>query len=225
MKFKNLSVLFLFLSLHSVVYAQIVFDIDSLKNNTVDRTKYDFTMNSYLTNNATNPDDTIFEWKVVNVNQPNDWELTICTYNICIAAPVINETYNFSLKVGEKEQFKIGWSLFETAGTGSVTVSVNSKRYPAFKDTVTMQIATLASFNNISKPAFYVYPNPVQDKMTIHFSNTNFKIIEIYDLLGNKIFTQQIYSGESINLSNLNKGAYILRLQGLLSYSKVIQKN
>ena len=108
MKFKNLSILFLFLSLHSVVYAQIVFDIDSLKNNTVDRTKYDFTMNSYLTNNATNPDDTIFEWKVVNVNQPNDWELTICTYNICIAAPVINETYNFSLKVGEKEQFKIG---------------------------------------------------------------------------------------------------------------------
>ena len=61
--------------------------------------------------------------------------------------------------------------------------------------------------------------------MTIHFSNTNFEIIEIYDLLGKKIFNKQIYSGELINLSNLNKGAYILRLQGLSSYSKVIQKS
>ena len=225
MKFRYLYFLIIPLILSNGVYGQIVFDKDTLKNNSVDRTEYDFTMNSYLANNSTNPDDTIFEWKVISFDQPNDWELSICTYDICIAAPVINESHIFSLNVGEKEQFKIGWSLFETAGTGSVTVSVNSKRYPAFKDTVTMQIATLASFNNISKPAFYVYPNPVQDKMTIHFSNTNFKIIEIYDLLGNKIFTQQIYSGELINLSNLNKGAYILRLQGLSSYSKVIQKS
>ena len=225
MKFSCLPVLLLLFLSSNSIFAQISFDNDTLKNDAVDRTEYDFTMNSYLTNNATNPDDTIFEWKVISFDQPNEWELTICTYDICIAAPVLDDPFIFSLKVGEKEQFKIGWSLFETAGTGSVTVMVNSKRYPEIKDTVTMQIATLASFNSISQPAFYVYPNPVQDKMTIHFSNTNFKIIEIYDLLGNKIFTQQIYSGELINLSNLNKGAYILRLQGLSSYSKVIQKS
>lgn len=225
MKSRYLFFLFFVIITYSSALAQIIFDIDSLKNNAVDRTEYDFTMNSYLTNNASNPDDTIFEWKVISVNQPDDWELTICTYNICIAAPIINDTYNFSLKVGEKEQFKIGWSLFETAGTGSVTVSVNSKRYPEFKDTITMQIATLVSFTKITQPDFFVYPNPVKDKMTIRFSNTNSKTIEIYDILGNKIFTQEIYSGESINLSKLTKGTYIIRFQGLSSYSKIIQKN
>ena len=124
-----------------------------------------------------------------------------------------------------KSSLKFGWSLFETAGTGSVTVSVNSKRYPEFKDTITMQIATLASFTKITQPAIFIYPNPVKDKMTIRFSNTNSKTIEIYDILGNKIFTQEIYSGESINLSKLTNGTYIIRFQGLSIYSKVIQKS
>ena len=105
-----------------------------------------------------------------------------------------------------------------------MTVMVNSKRYPEVKDTITMQIATLAGLKRVNQPSFSVYPNPIIDEMKIHFSNTNHKTIEIYDLLGNKIFTQRMYSGESINLSSLNKGLYILRLEGLLRYSKVIQK-
>ena len=224
MKFSCLPVLLLLLLTSNIIFAQISFDKDTLKNDAVDRSEYDFTMNSYLTNNATNPDDTIFEWKVISFDQPNEWELTICTYDVCIAAPDLNDPYNFSLKVGEKEQFKIGWSLFETAGTGSVTVMVNSKRYPEVKDTITMQIATLAGLKRVNQPSLSVYPNPIQDEIKIHFPNTNHKTIEIYDLLGNKILTQRIYSGESINLSSLNKGLYILRLEGLLRYSKVIQK-
>lgn len=225
MKNTYLSVLLSIFIMSNGVYAQIIFDTDSLKNNAVDRTEYDFTMNSYLTNNATNPDDTIFEWKVISVDQPNDWELTICTYDICIAAPDLNDSYSFSLKVGEKEQFKIGWALFETAGAGSVTILVNSKKYPEVKDTLTMQIATLASIKNVNQPAFSIYPNPVQNKMIIHFPNSNYNTIEIYDLLGNMISSQQMLSGESINTSSLNKGVYILRLQGLSNYSKVIQKS
>lgn len=225
MKFSCLPVLLLLFLTSNSIFAQISFDKDSLKNDAVDRTKYDFTMNSYLTNNATNPDDTIFEWKVISFDQPNEWELTICTYDVCIAAPDLNDPYNFSLKVGEKEQFKIGWSLFETGGIGSVTVMVNSKKYPEAKDTLTMQIATLASLKSFNKTAFSVYPNPIQDEMRIHFSDKSSQNIVLYDILGNKVLSEIIFSGERINTSNLKKGVYILRIVGSSDFSKVIHKN
>ena len=218
--------LFVLFAIYSIFsYAQISFDQDSMKNTFVDPTNLDYSQKAYLTNSASNANDTIFNWEVIKVDQPSEWELTICTYGTCISNPALNEKYAFTLQVGEKEEFKLGWFIGEVSGTGLVTVAVSSKNFPEYKDTVTLEIATLASLEKVNQPTFSIFPNPVQDKMTIRLLNANYKTIEIYDLLGNKVLSQNVFSGESINMSDLNKGVYILRLKGSSSYSKVIQKN
>ncbi len=68
-----------------------------------------------------------------------------------------------------------------------------------------------------------IYPNPVTDKLYI--TNNKNSIISIYSLEGQKIMEQKI-SGNSINLSKLNRGIYILELNnGKKIYRQKIIKN
>lgn len=205
--------------------AQIVFDNDSFSDNSVDRTGFDYSIKAYLTNNAANSDDTLFNWNVITLNQPSDWELQVCTDGECIADPPLERTHPFILALGDKEEFKIGWALFEVAGDGLVTVAVSSTKYPENADTVTLEIATLSNIKNINNFNIQVNPNPINDHMIIDFSNDSYKTIVMYDILGNKVFSKQVFSGESINTSNINKGVYIIKIEGLSDFSKVIHKN
>ena len=205
--------------------AQINFDRNYIKNSLVNKMDFDYSEKSYLSNNSINADDTLFEWKVISLNQPSNWELQVCTDGECIADPPIDRTHPFILAVGEKEEFKIGWALFEVAGDGLVTVEVSSKTYPEYRDTVTLEIATLSSIKKINSVNIQVNPNPINDYMIFDFSNDSYKNIEMYDILGNKVFSKQAFSGESINTSEINKCVYILKIEGLSDFSKVIHKN
>ena len=205
--------------------AQISFDRKFIKNSLVNRMDFDYSEKSYLSNNAANADDTLFNWKIISLNQPSDWELQVCTDGECIADPPLERTHPFILPVGEKEEFKIGWALFEVAGDGLVTVVVTSNNYPNNTDTVTLEIATLSNIKDVNNTFVEVNPNPINNNLTISFNNDSHKIIVIYDILGNKILSKRIYSGESINTTNINKGVYILKIEGLANFSKVIHKN
>ncbi len=64
------------------------------------------------------------------------------------------------------------------------------------------------------KSAFYVYPNPATEYLTIKFSNiTNFKKVLIYNYLGILIKETEIINS-IINISNLEKGIYFLNVEG-----------
>jgi hypothetical protein len=205
--------------------AQISFDRKFIKNSLVNKMDFDYSEKSYLSNNATNADDTLFKWKVVSLNQPSVWELQVCTDGECIADPPLERTHPFILPVGEKEEFKIGWALFEIAGDGLVTVVVSSTKHPENADTVTLEIATLSNIKNINNFNIKVNPNPINNHMFVDFSNDSYKTIVMYDILGNKVFSKQVFSGESINTSDINKGVYIIKIEGLSDFSKVIHKN
>ena len=205
--------------------AQIVFDNDSFSDNSVDRTGFDYSIKAYLTNNSANADDTFFNWNVISLNQPSDWELQVCTDGECIADPPLKRTHPFILDLGDKEEFKIGWALFEVAGNGLVTVAVSSTKYPENADTVTLEIATLASTKDRNKTNISVNPNPINDYMSVEFPDNSIKTLMVYDILGNIVLTQQVFSGERINTSALMKGVYILKVDGLTDFSKIIHKN
>lgn len=44
--------------------------------------------------------------------------------------------------------------------------------------------------NNYNVPEFNVYPNPVNDKLTVSFKE-NVEFVEVYNLLGKQVITQQ----------------------------------
>jgi hypothetical protein len=59
-----------------------------------------------------------------------------------------------------------------------------------------------------------IYPNPVSNGKTFIYitSKRNLtKRIEFYDVLGKQIFTTVI-TGKELNISNLSKGVYILKI-------------
>ena len=59
-----------------------------------------------------------------------------------------------------------------------------------------------------------IYPNPVnsgQNVISITSKRNAIKHIEFYDVLGKRIFTSNII-GRELNISNLSKGVYILKI-------------
>lgn len=88
------------------------------------------------------------------------------------------------------------------------TDSLIKYRYINIKDTITR-----IQYLNNQKPI--VYPNPFNDKISIE-AKTDFKMIEIYDLNGKSHFIKtltQENKTEIIDLKNLEKGIYILKLK------------
>ncbi len=75
-----------------------------------------------------------------------------------------------------------------------------------------------------------IFPNPTRNNINIHFENLPYEkvSINIYDLLGNKVFTEIVTISntehkEIINLAHLRNGLYIVHLEiGERSYSEKI---
>jgi hypothetical protein len=62
-----------------------------------------------------------------------------------------------------------------------------------------------------------ISPNPANDILTIDFNFPGSSILNIYDILGNQIFSQNILNGQNriiINTGELNSGLYILQISG-----------
>ncbi|MDA9069585.1 T9SS type A sorting domain-containing protein [Algibacter sp.] len=69
--------------------------------------------------------------------------------------------------------------------------------------------ATQANIEGLS-----IYPNPVNNQrsfINIASKLSLIKNIEVFDVLGKRVFTT-VLSGKELNISNLRKGVYILRI-------------
>ena len=59
-----------------------------------------------------------------------------------------------------------------------------------------------------------MYPNPVSNGMLYMSSSINFnKNVEIYALTGQRVYSKNIQTQEPLNISNLNRGIYIVRIE------------
>lgn len=74
-----------------------------------------------------------------------------------------------------------------------------------------------------------VYPIPVGDKLTVEYTPVNPEncIVEVYDVLGKQVSTEQILSSNtSLNFDKLDRGVYMLRItDGDSKYLQKIVKN
>ena len=79
------------------------------------------------------------------------------------------------------------------------------------------------SLNNFSATSFSVYPNPVQNTLTIQLEDT-LKKAEIYTLLGKKVLES---TSKEINTSYLAQGMYLLKIEttdGKTATQKIIKQ-
>ena len=68
-----------------------------------------------------------------------------------------------------------------------------------------------SGINNLNTEAMVFYPNPVNDRLYLKNSNYVSTLIMIYDLQGKKVLDGKVDS-ESIDISNLSKGIYIVKV-------------
>jgi hypothetical protein len=205
-------------------FAQISFDNEGQTNNDVDSTSFDYNWTVYLTNNTDDASDSSFYWVVKELDKTPSWSLTICAGDECVSDPAIDTLYCFNLVKGDKETFKLGFSMFSTAGYGNVTVLVVSKKDGSVRDSASLSIATTVGVDYLNVKTFNAYPNPTKDFITVDFIKGGSHEIKVYDILGNALISKDVISGGKLDLTSLPKGVYFLRREGSSSYSKVIQK-
>jgi len=68
-----------------------------------------------------------------------------------------------------------------------------------------------------STNTFYLFPNPyTQGSLSVGFNQKSaFKWISIYTITGKKVYNSSIYNKQNIDLSNLSKGVYIVKLSNV----------
>ncbi|WP_264537537.1 delta-60 repeat domain-containing protein [Flavobacterium sp. N1736] len=90
---------------------------------------------------------------------------------------------------------------------------------------ITVNTSTLG-VDEVALNTIKIYPNPIKDKITV--SNTaNIEKIELYNLIGQKIFENSFLSNEiNIDLTNYKTGVYLLKIfsEGKVYVNKVIKE-
>lgn len=59
---------------------------------------------------------------------------------------------------------------------------------------------------------FSVYPNPAFDKLNIQLNNGKQALVELIDLLGNKVYSSEIGAAKAIDIAHLNAGVYLVKV-------------
>ena len=88
------------------------------------------------------------------------------------------------------------------------------------KDEDIVSVQTIMIDNNID-----VYPNPIDDALTVFSSNSTISLIEIFDISGKKVYSQTYK--DSINMSHFSIGLYLLKVYDInkkVSTFKIIKK-
>ena len=207
------------------IFAQIKFEQKSLINLSVLETVEIYYAKTYLQNNATDPADTLMIWKVIDkkLGDPS-WELNVCTGGVCVTNAPGDVEYIHT--VGKAMEFKIGFGFYDKPGEGEFKVAVRSKLHPEIADTVYMRMKTKgASISGITGKSFHMYPNPATNQVKIDFMNGGKENVVVYSILGTVLMTKTILSGDTLDISKLTSGVYIVRTEGNTSFSKVLHKN
>ncbi|MFK5891066.1 MAG: S8 family serine peptidase [Flavobacteriaceae bacterium] len=76
-------------------------------------------------------------------------------------------------------------------------------------------LTTLAVADENSVQKMGIYPNPVRTELHINTGGLENITVKIYDVLGHLVFQKRDIATQSINLSSLKKGVYVLALQSV----------
>lgn len=132
-------------------------------------------------------------------------------------------TFLEPLEVGAEYLLVIHTRLFNQIGSHKVTLKFTGPVVTAHPDVFNHPECTMSTpvFTGITAT---VFPNPFTNSLQIE-SNTTFKTMELYDVLGKQIINQPFVN--QINTSKLAQGIYLLRLlteDGEVLVKKVVKE-
>lgn len=153
------------------------------------------------------------------------------TNNFSATSPTWNQSYNgmSNVKVMDLD-YQITTGFPNTFPSGAAaTYNVYAATYGRGVFSGTFKEATLSAGDNILTKGIKLYPNPSNGVVNISLPNYSGNLdINVFDLNGRKVLSNSgdFTSEKSINLSGLQSGVYIVKLEGdNLSYSEKVILN
>jgi hypothetical protein len=212
--------------------------------------------NSQLANFTNNPDGSV-QQSILQLWLTTDWlnssqksftynsagkllSMTTATWNGAWTNPTHDllgyDASNFLINKFRQEWANGNWQdnarfTYTNNPDGRIAISVSENRNAAQNVWLNNQKATYTYFPlAVSKPhpaAFEIFPNPVQDKLTIATGNNELANCKIYDMQGRLILTSGSFlNAASIDFKNLSSNTYLIQLeQGNTTTTKKVIKN
>ncbi len=144
---------------------------------------------------------------VGNSNTGSNYYFAIARYDNDYCYPVI---HNQSPTIGNGQSIIVGSNIYSANGIYKDTlISVNG-----CDSIVTTNLSVLTGISeNTSLKEIIIYPNPTTGKIVINSNNIN--SIELYNYLGEKVYTTSNFKQQTsneIDLSNSPKGIYFVKM-------------
>jgi len=110
------------------------------------------------------------------------------------------------------------YNVIITATDNGTPVATTTKSIPI---KVQSQSLGLEEFDN----TFSIYPNPAFDKLNVQLNNGKQALVELVDLLGNKVYSSEIGSTKTIDVAHLNAGIYMVKvtMDGQVSSTRFVK--
>ncbi|MEY2923702.1 MAG: hypothetical protein RLZZ337_242 [Bacteroidota bacterium] len=220
---KKTLTLLLAASLFSInALAQISFKYRTVEKVYFDKENFDYAVNNEIINGTTDATDTVFTWTRIE-DIPSGWETAVCEDELCY--PTSKATNDINLGAGKSMKFKLNFYPWSIRDCGAGKIVIVSKKNSSNRDTFDTEVCSFdpASVKELNK-VFSVYPNPANDFVTVNTTLNGVLTVKIYDILGSLKLTTNVMNGERINVSGLNRGAYILKIDGNSEATQIIQK-
>ena len=125
-----------------------------------------------------------------------------------------------SLYIGDRTKLMVTpYSIFLSSNRGDGLFRYDFQTLPEVPDTVDQieypPLVIESPINDINNKGINIYPNPVSDILTIESTQT-IHSLRIYDLTGKTVNHNQVNESRVIiDCSGMNKGIYLLQLQGV----------
>jgi len=93
-----------------------------------------------------------------------------------------------------------------------------------FYDNFSLVQDATASVDDVFASNLKIYPNPANDYISILSNNVKISSVELYNILGSKIVSAKTLTNDRLNISNVSKGIYLLKInaEGASTTKKIV---
>jgi hypothetical protein len=206
--------LLLFIITHLSAFAQ--FTLTNRNVGVSGPNTYEPSASTSMTNNSTDPNDTMFVWRVVEYTNPSGWVLAFCDPFYCNSNTKLDSSNSFVLKAGTPGLLKGDIYFNGVSGVGVMKIRIQSVLDTSINDTFTITATSwLTSVKKTVAPKnLNVYPNPATEYVMVDIPSKSATTIEVFNVLGSKVRTYQHENGAQarLDLTDLQKGVYFIRI-------------
>ncbi len=162
--------------------------------------------------NELNEDVDLF-WTVDGSGMVDGWEFALCDMNTCY-----NWNHNFcppdspnSFSPNQEFEFSVKVRANEVAGVGSLVVNINNANGDVLVAIPIDYELGVSNTNDFISSGLSVFPNPTSDFFQINNDDIVSKVA-VHNIIGKRIVTHDHVIGAAYNISDFQKGIYLVRL-------------